>query len=79
MSLLFLAAVMNLPTYKETEDGFEAQWAVNYLSHFLLISLLLPLLEAGGQSGDSSRIINVSSCLHYIGNMNFDCINNYYK
>jgi NAD(P)-dependent dehydrogenase (short-subunit alcohol dehydrogenase family) len=28
---------------KESEDGYELTFAVNYLSHFLLTSLLLPL------------------------------------
>ncbi|XP_012217294.1 dehydrogenase/reductase SDR family member on chromosome X-like [Linepithema humile] len=73
------AGVMLVPTYKETEDGFEEQWAVNYLSHFLLTSLLLPLLKAGGRSGESSRIINVTSCVQYMGVINFDDINSCYK
>lgn len=62
--------------YTETEDGFEEQWAVNYLSHFLLVSLLLPLLKAGGHPGDCSRIINVTSCVHYIGDIDFASISN---
>jgi len=69
-----LAAVMFPVSYKETEDGFEEQWAVNYLSHFLLSSLLLPLLEAGGRSDAHSRIINVTSCAHDISAIDFDFI-----
>ncbi|XP_029674607.1 dehydrogenase/reductase SDR family member on chromosome X-like isoform X2 [Formica exsecta] len=69
------AGVMFIP-YTETEDGFEEQWAVNYLSHFLLVSLLLPLLKAGGHPGDCSRIINVTSCVHYIGDIDFASISN---
>ena len=38
-------------------DGFELRFAVNYLSHFLLSYLLLPLLR----SRPSSRIVNVAS------------------
>lgn len=72
---MFSAAVMFIP-YRETEDGFEEQWAVNYLSHFLLTSLLLPLLKAGGHPGDCSRIINVTSCAHDISDMDFIAINN---
>jgi NAD(P)-dependent dehydrogenase (short-subunit alcohol dehydrogenase family) len=30
---------------KESEDGYELTFAVNYLSHFLLTRLLLPLLK----------------------------------
>ena len=44
-----------------TQDGFEYQLGVNYLAHFLLTWLLLPLMKkaAGG-----ARIINVSCCEH---------------
>jgi NAD(P)-dependent dehydrogenase (short-subunit alcohol dehydrogenase family) len=38
------AAVMALPE-AATKDGFEVQIQTNYLSHFLLSSLLLPALE----------------------------------
>lgn len=61
--------------YKETKDKFEEQWAVNYLSNFLLTSLLLPLLKAGGRPDDCSRIVNVTSCAYLLGNINFDDIN----
>jgi NAD(P)-dependent dehydrogenase (short-subunit alcohol dehydrogenase family) len=33
------------PERKETEDGYELTLIVNYLSHFLLTRLLLPLLR----------------------------------
>jgi NAD(P)-dependent dehydrogenase (short-subunit alcohol dehydrogenase family) len=38
-------------------DGFELRFAVNYLSGFLLVHLLLPLLKAAAPS----RIVNVAS------------------
>lgn len=68
---------MFLP-YTETVDGFEQQWGVNYLSHFLLTALLLPLLKAGGLPQQSSRIVNVSSCAHLFGKINFNDINSKY-
>ena len=42
---------------KESEDGYEITFAVNYLSHFLLTSLLLPLLKGSAPA----RVVNVAS------------------
>jgi len=48
----------------ETNDGYESTFAVNYLSHFYLSRLLLPLLK----KSFPSRIINLSSDIHkYFG------------
>lgn len=41
-----------------SEDGFERVFATNYLGHFLLTQLLLPVMAEGG------RIYNVSSDMH---------------
>lgn len=60
----------------ETQDGFESQFGVNYLGHFLLTSLLLPRLKMVNKEESSSsssglqasaRIVNVSSVAHYVG------------
>jgi len=42
---------------RESKDGFELTFAVNYLSHFLLTNLLLPLLRGS----TPARIVNVAS------------------
>ena len=42
---------------QESADGYELRFAVNYLSGFLLTTLLLPLLRAAAPA----RIVNVSS------------------
>ena len=42
---------------KVSEDGFELTFAVNYLSHFLLTRLLMPLLRDSAPA----RIVNVAS------------------
>lgn len=50
--------------YEKCEDGYEAHWTINYLSHFLLTELLLPVLKTSGSEKENTRIINVSSCAH---------------
>ncbi|KAL0111887.1 hypothetical protein PUN28_013236 [Cardiocondyla obscurior] len=70
------AGIMFPSKYNKTEDGYEEQWTVNYLSHFLLTSLLLPLLKVGGNPGECSRIVNVTSCAHDISTIDFDYIIN---
>jgi NAD(P)-dependent dehydrogenase (short-subunit alcohol dehydrogenase family) len=45
------------PERRESEDGFELVFAVNYLAGFLLTELLLPLLRASSPA----RIVNVAS------------------
>lgn len=58
------AGVMALPSFQRSPDGIEMQFATNYLGHFHLTDLLLPVLEQSGTSQDPARIINVSSSMH---------------
>lgn len=61
--------------YTETVDGYESQFATNYLGHFLLTHELLPLIKAAGESESHARIINVNTIAHARGEINFDDIN----
>jgi NAD(P)-dependent dehydrogenase (short-subunit alcohol dehydrogenase family) len=46
-----------VPERRESKDGYELTFAVNYLAHFLLTNLLLPLLRDSAPA----RIVNVAS------------------
>jgi NAD(P)-dependent dehydrogenase (short-subunit alcohol dehydrogenase family) len=62
------AGVMDLPTRRLTEDGFELQFGTNHLSHFALTGLLLPLLR----KAQTPRVVNVSSLAHRGGKIDFN-------
>ncbi|XP_069578722.1 polyprenol dehydrogenase [Brachyistius frenatus] len=68
------AGTMMVPE-RQTEDGFEFHFCLNYLSHFLLTNLLLDLLKKSGRPGRCSRIINMSSATHYAGVIHMDDLN----
>jgi retinol dehydrogenase 12 len=63
LDVLINNAGIFVPTRKVTEDGFEASYQVNYLSHFLLTHLLLDELKKSEQG----RIINLSSSVYTVG------------
>lgn len=52
---------------KITVDGLEEHFAVNFLGQALLILLLLPALKSAG----SARVVNVSSQMHELGELDF--------
>lgn len=64
------AGIMRCPHWK-TEDGFEMQFGVNHLGHFLLTNLLIDLLK----KSTPSRVVTVSSLAHVRGKINFDDLN----
>lgn len=64
------AGIMRCPYWK-TAEGYEMQFGVNHLGHFLLTSLLLDRLK----EAPAARIVVVSSLGYKRGNINFDDIN----
>ncbi|KAH7419652.1 short-chain dehydrogenase/reductase-like protein [Cadophora sp. MPI-SDFR-AT-0126] len=72
------AGIMALPKLEHTKDGFEMQFGVNHLAHFLFFQLLKPALLASASPDFSSRVVNVSSSAHHVatikesGDYNFE-------
>lgn len=52
-----------------TKEGFEKQFGINHLGHFLLTTKLIDLMYEG------ARIVNVASGAHKVGNIHFEDIN----
>jgi len=61
------AGVMAPPTRETTKDGFELQFATNYLSHFALTARLLPLLMAA----PAARVVPLASIAARQGKIDF--------
>ena len=69
------AGVMAIPTRTLTKDGFEEQFEVNYLGHFLLFQLLKDALLAAATPSFPSKVINVASSGHRQAEVRFDDYN----
>ena len=68
LDLLINNAGIMMPPYQVTEDGFENQLATNYIGHFALTGLLLPLLT----QTPASRVVSLSSLAHRWADIQFD-------
>ena len=68
LHLLINNAGIMMSPYKVTKDGFENQFATNYIGHFALTGLLLPLLN----ETSNSRIVTLSSLSYKWSEIQFD-------
>lgn len=66
-----LVSISGIAAPGQTEDGFGLVFGVNHIGPFLLTNLLLDRLKKCAPS----RVVNVSSCGHDIGSIDFNCIN----
>jgi NAD(P)-dependent dehydrogenase (short-subunit alcohol dehydrogenase family) len=62
------AGIMEPPQRGVSADGFEMQFATNYLGHFALTAELLPLLR----KAPSPRVVSLSSIAARLGAIHFD-------
>jgi NAD(P)-dependent dehydrogenase (short-subunit alcohol dehydrogenase family) len=63
------AAVMMVPEYRTTAEGFEMHFGTNHLGHFLFTNLLMTALL---KAPDGARVVNVSAAAHRSLNVNFE-------
>jgi len=68
LHLLINNAGIMMPPYSLSVDGFESQLAANYLGHFALTGLLLPLII----KTPNARIVSLSSLAHQWGSIRFE-------
>jgi NAD(P)-dependent dehydrogenase (short-subunit alcohol dehydrogenase family) len=59
------AGVMATP-FGHTADGFETQFGINHLGHFVFVNRIAPLMRAG------SRLINLASSGHRFSNVDLE-------
>jgi NAD(P)-dependent dehydrogenase (short-subunit alcohol dehydrogenase family) len=70
LNYLVLCAGIMRGRYTRTTDGIETNFAINYLSRFVLTEALLPCLVAGGRAGVAARILIIGGAaqngrIHY--------------
>ncbi|KAH7912544.1 hypothetical protein BJ138DRAFT_1148135 [Hygrophoropsis aurantiaca] len=67
------AGVMFAPIKDVTADGYDLQFGTNVLGHFYFTQLLMPTLisTAKASPDKKARVINVSSSMHVLGNLDF--------
>ncbi|PQE31700.1 short-chain dehydrogenase protein [Rutstroemia sp. NJR-2017a WRK4] len=65
------AGIMAVPEAR-TSDGFESQFGVNHLGHFLLLNLLKPAIL---NAAPGARVVILSSIAHRQGSVHFENLN----
>jgi NAD(P)-dependent dehydrogenase (short-subunit alcohol dehydrogenase family) len=75
LNILINNAGVMIPPEGRTADGFETQFGINHLAHFLLTQLLKDTLLASATPEMCSRVIMVSSSAHRASEVQFDDYN----
>lgn len=65
IDVAMLSAGVMAPPYSKTEDGFESQFAINHLGHFLFTNNIMSKLQAAAKkNAGGARVVAVSSDGH---------------
>lgn len=67
LDVLINNAGIMFPPASKTVDGFEAQFGVNFIGHYVLTALLFPLLK----KSKHGRVVTLSSMAHRNGKIDF--------
>lgn len=57
--------------YRQSPDGLEMTWALNYLNHFLLTNLLLDPLRTAADANGEARIVEITSSVYRFSDPQF--------
>lgn len=68
LDVLINNAGIMFPPPSVTVDGYETQFGVNFIGHYVLTALLFPVL----QNSEHGRIVTLSSMAHRDGKIDFD-------
>lgn len=68
------AGVMSPPIELVTADGYDLQFGTNVLGHYYFTKLLLPILTLTAKATPEGkvRVVNVASCAHLFGGLDFN-------
>eukprot|EP00051_Salpingoeca_urceolata_P012139 m.150662 g.150662 ORF g.150662 m.150662 type:complete len:339 (-) comp17387_c0_seq8:461-1477(-) len=67
LHILINNAGINSPRGARSSDGFDLIFATNFVGHFALTLLLLPVLVRSGTPDNPARIVNLASVMHHWG------------
>lgn len=70
IDILVNCAGVNMPTKVITEDGFEMNWAVDYLAPYLLTNLLLEPLN----KSKHARVVNLITNIAFVDSIDFNTL-----
>ncbi|EWZ86331.1 hypothetical protein FOWG_09908 [Fusarium oxysporum f. sp. lycopersici MN25] len=73
--LICNAGVIAIPNLTRTNNGFETQFGVNHLAHFLFFQLLESYMISSSSPSFNSRVVAVSSSGHRRGGLRLDDYN----